>query len=79
MAASSGLGKAIACEFAREKARVMLFSSSEEKLNKSRADIEAETGNKPEYFVGDITMGFALLDVSLYFWGMKISEATTGQ
>jgi 3-oxoacyl-[acyl-carrier protein] reductase len=55
MAASSGLGKAIACEFAREQARVMLFSSSKERLKKARADIEAETGNKPEYFVGDIT------------------------
>ena len=55
MAASSGLGKAIACEFTREQARVMLFSSSEERLKKSQADIEAETGNKPEYFVGDIT------------------------
>lgn len=55
MASSSGLGKAIACEFARERARVMLFSSSEEKLVKARSDIEAETGVAPEYVVGDIT------------------------
>ena len=55
MAASSGLGKAMACEFAREQARVMIFSSSEERLTKARADIEAETGNRPDCFVGDIT------------------------
>ena len=55
MAASSGLGKAMACEFAREQARVMIFSSSEERLKKARAYIEAETGNRPDYFVGDIT------------------------
>lgn len=55
MAASSGLGKAMACEFAREQARVMLFSSSEQRLEKARAQIEAETGNPPAYVVGDIT------------------------
>lgn len=55
MAASSGLGKAMACEFAREEARVMLFSSSEERLEKAQGEIAAETGNRPEYVVGDIT------------------------
>jgi 3-oxoacyl-[acyl-carrier protein] reductase len=55
MAASSGLGKAIACEFAREQARVMLFSFAEEELKTAQAEIEAETGNRPEYMVGDVT------------------------
>jgi 3-oxoacyl-[acyl-carrier protein] reductase len=54
-ASSSGLGKAIGCEFAREQARVMLFSRSEDQLKAARADIEAETGCPPEYVVGDIT------------------------
>lgn len=55
MASSSGLGKAIACEFARERANVMLFSTSEAKLAEARADIQAETGQAPHYVVGDIT------------------------
>jgi 3-oxoacyl-[acyl-carrier protein] reductase len=55
MASSSGLGKAIACEFAHEQARVMLFSPSEDQLKEAQSEIKAETGYKPEYFVGDIT------------------------
>jgi 3-oxoacyl-[acyl-carrier protein] reductase len=49
------MGKAIGCEFAREHAKVMLFSRSEDQLKAARADIEAETGCPPEYVVGDIT------------------------
>lgn len=55
LASSTGLGKAIACEFAREQARVMLFGTSEDRLKNSQADIKAETGHEPEYFVGDVT------------------------
>lgn len=55
MASSSGLGKAVACEFAREQAKVMLFSPFEEQLKEAQRDIKAETGNEPEIFVGDIT------------------------
>ncbi len=55
MASSSGLGKAVACEFAREQAKVMLFSPFEDQLKEAQAEIKAETGNAPEYFVGDIT------------------------
>jgi len=55
MASSSGLGKAIACEFAREQAKVMLFSPFEDQLEEARADIKDETGYAPEIFVGDIT------------------------
>ena len=55
MASSSGLGKAIACEFAREQAKVMLFSPFADQLKEAQAEIKAETGNTPEYFVGDIT------------------------
>lgn len=55
MASSSGLGKAIATELAREGANVMLFSPFEDQLKEAQADIEKETGKKPEYFVGSIT------------------------
>ena len=36
MASSSGLGKAIACEFAREQAKVMLFSPFEDQLKEAQ-------------------------------------------
>ncbi len=55
MASSSGLGKAIATEFAREEAKVMLFSPSEDQLKEAQADIKKLTGNEPLYTVGDIT------------------------
>ncbi|EFC91258.1 short-chain dehydrogenase/reductase SDR [Dethiosulfovibrio peptidovorans DSM 11002] len=55
MASSGGLGKGIATELAREGAKVMLFSPSEEKLAEAQRDIEEETGNRPSFFVGDIT------------------------
>lgn len=55
MASSSGLGKAIATEFAREQARVMLFSPFEDQLKEAQVDIKSLTGNEPEIFVGDIT------------------------
>jgi 3-oxoacyl-[acyl-carrier protein] reductase len=54
MASSSGLGKAIATEFAREGAKVMIFSPFEEQLEEAKLDIHKETGNKPESFIGDI-------------------------
>lgn len=53
--ASAGIGKGIAAEFAREGSQVMLFARSKEKLKKTQLEIFEETGNKPIYFVGDIT------------------------
>jgi 3-oxoacyl-[acyl-carrier protein] reductase len=55
MASSGGIGRGVALEFAREGARVMLFARSAEKLEITAAAIEAETGNRPFYTVGDIT------------------------
>ena len=55
MASSSGLGKAIACELAREGAKVMIFSPFEDQLKEAQEDIFKETGNRPEFFVGSIT------------------------
>jgi 3-oxoacyl-[acyl-carrier protein] reductase len=56
MAASDGLGKAAAMEFAREGAQVMLFARSEDRLKQAREEISEATGEKPEYVAGDITV-----------------------
>jgi 3-oxoacyl-[acyl-carrier protein] reductase len=55
MASSSGLGKAAALEFSKEGANVMLFSTHEDKLKSAQAEIQAATGRKPAYTVGDVT------------------------
>ena len=55
LASSSGLGKGIAEALAEEGARVTLFSKSEDKLRAAQADIEAKTGNRPNYYAGSIT------------------------
>lgn len=55
LASSSGLGKAVAMELAREGAKVMLCSRSEEQLRAAQEEIHAATGNRPEYFAGSVT------------------------
>ncbi|MED4017716.1 SDR family oxidoreductase [Sutcliffiella cohnii] len=57
LASSGGLGKAGAMEFAKEGAKVMLFSSSEEKLSNTADEIISKTGNKNvRYTVGNLTV-----------------------
>jgi len=46
-AASDGLGKFIAAEFAREGAEVVLSARNEEKLARAADEIEASTGRRP--------------------------------
>ncbi len=56
LASSSGLGKAGAIEFAREGAKVMLFSRNENKIKQTIEEIKQITGNKNIYYtLGDIT------------------------
>lgn len=55
MASSAGLGKAIATEFAKEQANVMLFSPFEDELKQAQKEIYAATGKEPSFFVGSIT------------------------
>lgn len=55
LASSSGIGFAVAMEFAREKANVMLFARSETKLEEAKEKIYSETGISVEYTVGDVT------------------------
>lgn len=55
-AASKGLGKAAAKQFAAEGAHVLISSRTEEALHKTRDEIREETGNNHvEYAVCDIT------------------------
>lgn len=54
MASAAGLGKGIATELAREGAKVMLSGHNAERLAAAQADIERETGNRPEVFVCDV-------------------------
>lgn len=55
MASSSGLGKAAALEFSKEGANVMLFSTHEDKLKSAQDEIQAATGRRPGYTLGDVT------------------------
>lgn len=55
MASGSGIGKGVALEFAKEKAKVMLFDKSEDSLKEACDNIFELTQNQVEYTVGDIT------------------------
>lgn len=56
MASAAGLGKGIATEVAREGAKVMLCTAEpfKDQLYAAQAEIEAETGNRPEVFLCDV-------------------------
>ena len=52
--ASKGIGKAIATEFVREGASVMICSRNEENLTAAAAEIQSETGKDVEHAVCDM-------------------------
>ena len=56
MASAAGLGKGIATEMAREGAKVMLCTAEpfKDQLLEAQAEIEKETGNRPETFLCDV-------------------------
>ena len=55
MAASDGLGKAAALEFAREDAQITIFSRSEERLKQACQEIKDVSGKDAQFVIGDIT------------------------
>lgn len=54
-AASKGLGKAVALQYAKEGARVTIASRSLEQLAQAREEIRAETGIEPALIKMDVT------------------------
>lgn len=63
LAASKGLGKATAKQFAAEGAHVFISSRSEDELKKTKEEIRSETGNdNVEYAVCDITNAQSIKD-----------------
>ena len=59
MASAAGLGKGIATEMAREGAKVMICTAEpfKDQLLEAQAEIEKETGNRPETFLCDVKQG----------------------
>lgn len=55
MAAGSGIGQGVALEFARERAKVMLFDKAEDKLKETSDMIFSLTQKQVQYTVGDMT------------------------
>jgi len=57
LASGSGIGKGVALEFAKENANIMMVGRTEKKLQKAQSEIFKKSGNKPNYFIADVTDG----------------------
>ena len=82
MAASKGLGRAVATELAREGARVVISSRDEDALAQTASDMKEETGRAVEHYVADITRAEdvqALIShAAIRFGGVDVLVNNTG-
>ncbi|MDQ3605510.1 MAG: SDR family oxidoreductase [Gemmatimonadota bacterium] len=80
--ASSGLGKAVARELSREKARVVIASRNEARLRQTADEIRRETGGQIVAVPTDVTQPQAvesLVEATLERWGrIDIALANSG-
>ncbi|HEV2131659.1 MAG TPA: SDR family NAD(P)-dependent oxidoreductase, partial [Longimicrobiaceae bacterium] len=80
--ASSGLGKAVARELCRERARVVIASRSESRLRQTADEIRRETGGQIVAVPTDVTQPQAvesLVEAALERWGrIDIALANSG-
>jgi 3-oxoacyl-[acyl-carrier protein] reductase len=82
MAASKGLGRAVATELAREGARVVISSRDEDTLAQTAAEIREETGAEVEHRAADITRAEDVQSLVSYvadrFGGVDVLVNNTG-
>ena len=82
LAASKGLGRAVATELAREGARVMITSRGEDALAQTAAEISGETGAEVDHHAADLTRGDDVEDLVQRaverFGGVDILVTNTG-
>jgi 3-oxoacyl-[acyl-carrier protein] reductase len=82
MAASKGLGRAVATELAREGARVVISSRDEDALARTAAEIAEETGAEVEHRAADITRAEDVRELVSYvgdrFGGVDVLVNNTG-
>jgi len=73
LASSSGLGKAIANELAKEGANVMLTSRTKETLEQAKKEIEKTAVGKVSYVISDLTDGESIKHL------VKLTRETFGK
>jgi 3-oxoacyl-[acyl-carrier protein] reductase len=82
MGGSSGLGKAVARELAREKARVVIAARTEAKLRRAAEELRRETGGQVQAIVTDATQPEdieRLVEETVERWGkVDIALANAG-
>ncbi len=82
MAASKGLGRAVATELAREGARVVISSRDEDTLARTAAEMSEETGAEVEHRGADITraedVGALVSHAADRFGGVDVLINNTG-
>lgn len=65
--ASSGIGRITAQELAKMGAEVVMVGRNEEKTKSAAAEIQASTGNKPDYLLADLSSQGEIRDLAREF------------